>query len=162
MAWNIQCTSGRCELGGWAKNIVDLTQDHRDEEGYFLCECGKPGFIEKSFNLQEAGEKWNPFLKGAIALGDLGDSYQPFVFLVSHKKRGKVDSVWFSYYKDLRKRPGGRLKLGYAPGGPPVLGLKKVRGLVNELISLRLLRRYCMTGELRCRRRRASLVIAAG
>lgn len=112
MAWDIQCSRNKCDAGGWATNIVDLLKHHRDEEGYFLCDCGRRGLIEKSFKLQEKGRTWEPFLRGAIGLGRRGDSYQPFVFLVSHTKRGRVDSVWFSYYKDLR-RSGGRLKLGY-------------------------------------------------
>jgi hypothetical protein len=40
--------------------------------------------------------------------------------MVSYKTEGGCDDIWFSYYKDLRK-VGGRLKLGYGPGGPPVL-----------------------------------------
>lgn len=136
MAWDIRCTSDRCEAGAWAANIVDLIKKHRDEDGYFLCGCGKRGYVEKRFPMQERGQTWAPFLKGIISLGDAGDSYQPFVFLVSHKRRGRVDSVWFSYYKDLRKKRGGRLKLGHGPGGPPVLGVRQVRGLLTKLVGL--------------------------
>lgn len=141
MAWKIQCTSSRCAAGGRAANIVDLIRNHCDKEGYFLCGCGKRGFIEKSFELQELGKTWEPFLRGIIPLGNPSDSYQPFVFMVSHAKRGRVDSVWFSYYKDLRNRRGGRLELGYGPGGPPVLDMRKVRELVNELVRRGVLRK---------------------
>lgn len=71
--------------------------------------------------VQEAGDRWEPFLRGAIRLGASGDTYQPFVFLVSYEPAGTVTDVWFSYYKDLRDS-GCRLKLGYGPGGPPGLG----------------------------------------
>ena len=100
--------------------------------GHF--KCGGPGFVERSFELQEPGERWEPYLKGAIPLGEPGDTYQPFVFLVSYKPDGPATDVWFSYYKDLRDT-GGRLKLGYGPGGPPVLGSEQLLGLVKKLIE---------------------------
>jgi hypothetical protein len=117
----------------WAANIVELVSKHRDQGGWFMCaSCGKKGYIEKKFELQERGEVWEPFLRGIVPLGSPKDTYQPFVFLVSSAKNGPTDSVWFSYYKDLRK-DGGRLKLGYGPGGPPVLGNVDVLQLVRQL-----------------------------
>lgn len=56
------------------------------------------------------------------------------MFLVSDTPEGPPDQVWFSYYKDLR--PEGRLKLGYGPGGPPVLSMTTVVELINELTTL--------------------------
>jgi len=135
MAWYISCTDPECDEETWAAQIVDLIDNHRDESGWFLHGCGKPGYIEKSFSLQEGGNPWNPFLKGAIPLGDDGEVYQPFVFLVGNSPDGPADSIWFSYYKDLRSS-GGRLKLGYGPGGPPVLTIESVRGLMGELTDL--------------------------
>ena len=38
--------------------------------------------------------------------------------------------VWFAYYKDMRKQ-GGRLKMGYGPGGPPVFSAEEVLDLVG-------------------------------
>jgi hypothetical protein len=35
--------------------------------------------------MQEVGEVWEPFLRGAIPLGESGDTYQPFVFLISYR-----------------------------------------------------------------------------
>ncbi len=134
MAWNIKCASKHCHRGARAANIVDLIREHRDSEGYFLCSCGNCGYVKKTFSLQEADKTWSPFLRGIITLGERGNTYQPFVFLVSHRRRGRVDSVWFSYYKDLRRR-GGRLKLGYGPGGPPVFSLSQVNQLVRQLKS---------------------------
>ena len=46
-----------------------------------------------------------------------------------------MTDVWFSYYKDLRDT-GGRLKLGYGPGGPPVLGAVDVLKLVRQMVAL--------------------------
>jgi hypothetical protein len=98
MAWLIQCSDKKCKGQTWAKNIVDLIRLHCDEDGYFLCgQCKKPvGYVEKSFELQEIGEKWEPFLRGIIPQGSPGDSYQPFVFLVSYKPGSPVNNVWFS------------------------------------------------------------------
>ena len=138
MAWQIKCKRRGCTEQTWAGNIVDLIDNHRDGDGWFLCNCGHQGFIEKSFALQEPGEVWEPFLKGIIPLGDAGKTYQPFVFLVGSTPTGPADAVWFSYYKDLR-RSGGRLKLGYGPGGPPVLGTEGVATLVKQLTVLGLL-----------------------
>ena len=42
--------------------------------------------------------------------------------------------VWFSYYKDLRP-DGGRLKLGYGPGGPPVLDGESVVELMAHMLE---------------------------
>jgi len=96
--------------------------------------CGGKGYIEKSFDLQEPGETWEPYLKGIIPLGTPGDTYQPFVFLVSYSPNELPNDVWFSYYKDTRST-GGRLKLGYGPGGPPVLGAEQVLRLIKIMME---------------------------
>ena len=133
MGWSINCAS--CGKESCASNIVDLLTNHTDDDGWFLCSGGHHGYIEKSFALQEEGDRWEPFLRGAIPLGTPGDTYQPFVFLVSYEPAGEVTDVWFSYYKDLRAT-GGRLKLGYGPGGPPVLGAADVLKLVRRMLAL--------------------------
>ena len=138
MAWYIKCSDADCKEQNWARHIVDLIQNHRDTEGWFVCRCGKKAYVKNSFRLQEAGEVWEPFLKGIIPLGAPDKSYQPFVFLVGSDPLGPANAVWFSYYKDLRRR-GGRLKLGYGPGGPPVLGMQRVADLVRKLVELRCL-----------------------
>lgn len=142
MGWSIQCCDSNCGKQTWASNIVDLIQNHTDENGWFKCSaCSKSGYIKKSFDLQEPGHTWKPFLKGVIPLGDPNDTYQPFVFLVSYEPNGTASDVWFSYYKDLRDT-GGRLKLGYGPGGPPVLGSNQIIALLKKLIALE-----CITSE---------------
>lgn len=138
MGWSITCADPKCGKESWASNIVDLITKHRDEEGWFVCSCGKRGYIKKSFQLQEVGEVWEPFLRGIIPLGTAGGTYQPFVFLVSYEPTAEVTDVWFSYYKDLRSA-GGRLKLGYGPGGPPVLGKAAFLGLVSHLVQAKCL-----------------------
>ena len=122
MPWSIDCCNKACGKTTRVANIVDLLNCHRNELGWFRCNCGSRGCIEKRFKLQEGeGETWEPYLKGAIRLtDDPCDTYQPFVFLVGYAPNEEPTDVWFSYYKDLR-RHGGRLKLGYGPGGPPVL-----------------------------------------
>lgn len=147
MAWNIKCSDSDCGQETWVSNIVDLIADHRDVRGWFLCPlCGKHGHIVKSFKLQEV-EVWEPYLRGIIPLGNSGDTYQPFVFLVSYKPRSEVTDIWFSYYKDLRSS-GGRLKLGYGPGGPPVLCKVKFLSLLSELVASRLLTKREVLGAV--------------
>jgi hypothetical protein len=135
MGWEIKCNDTSCKKVTWAANIVDLISNHRDDSGWFLCQCGKPGYIEKSFELQEPGEVWEPYLRGIIPLGDPEDTYQPFIFLVSYEPNGDPNDLWFSYYKDLRAS-GGRLKLGYGPGGPPVLGISSMLKLLRHLVEV--------------------------
>ena len=77
-------------------------------------------------------------MRGAIRLGDPDDTYQPFIFMVSYEPDGKANDIWFSYYKDLRET-GGRLKLGYGPGGPPVLGAEQLIFLLKRLTQLGLI-----------------------
>ena len=139
--WLIQCNNKGCNSKTWAGNIVDLIDNHTDKDGRFICgECGKYGFIEKSFELQESGETWEHYLRGVIRLGDTKDTYQPFVFMVSYKPNGPANDIWFSYYKDMRNN-GGRLKLGYGPGGPPVLGSEQLLSLLQRLLSLGIVRK---------------------
>lgn len=139
MGWSIQCNNQDCKEYTWASNIVDLIDNHTNSQGWFVCgSCGASGFIEKKFDLQEPGNTWEPYLRGAIRLGDPDDTYQPFVFMVSYEPDGKVNDIWFSYYKDLRET-GGRLKLGYGPGGPPVLGTDQLLSLLKTLMELGLI-----------------------
>jgi hypothetical protein len=138
MGWSIRCTDSNCGQRPWANDIVDLIANHRDDKGWFLCTCGKHGYIEKSFKLQGPGQVWEPYLRCVIPLGESGDTYQPFVFLVSYDPSSEVIDIWFSYYKDLRSS-GGRLKLGYGPGGPPVLGKASFLTLLSQLVATRCL-----------------------
>ncbi len=133
MGWDLKCSRPRCGQMTWAANIVDLVADHRDAHGWFLCSCGAHASVERKFALQEPGEEWEPHLRGIVPLGSAGEIYQPFVFLVSYGATDPVVDVWFSYYKDMRPS-GGRLKFGYGPGGPPVLGKEQILDLVSALI----------------------------
>lgn len=147
MGWLIKCTDTSCNQQSWANNIVDLISNHRDGKGWFLCSCGKFGYIEKSFKLQEPGETWEPYLRGAISLGKPSETYQPFVFLVSYNPNGEATDIWFSYYKDLRSS-GGRLKLGYGPGGPPVLGKTNFLNLISQLVVTQCLTKEEVSGAI--------------
>lgn len=134
MPFTIKCN--KCGKETWATNIIDLVKNHRDSDGWFLCQCGEHGFIEKRFDMQEEGETWEPFLKAIITLGNQDDTYQPFVYLVSSKPDEAVNAIWFAYYKDTRSSPGGRLKLGYGPGGPPVLGKEQIFQMMRQMKSM--------------------------
>ena len=136
MSWTIKCSSQQCSKESYAANVVELIHKCTDDDGWFRCShCHSLGYIVKSFNLQERGEVWEPILRGAIPLGKRDDTYQPFVFLISYEVPGDVVDIWFSYYKDLRSS-GGKLKLGYGPGGPPVLHYNQVFKMLNQLIRL--------------------------
>ena len=139
MPYKVKCSESICGKERIATNIVDLITNYRDKNGWFICkDCGGKGYIEKSFSLQEENGVWEPFLKGIITLGDKGDPYQPFVFNVSNSPKDKTNAIWFSYYKDLRD-VGGRLKLGYGPGGPPVLHKDTLLELIKVLLELEVL-----------------------
>jgi hypothetical protein len=96
--------------------------------------------VKKHYDLQEQGEIWAPHLRGAIVLGEVDESYQPFVFLVSYQPTGEVTDLWFSYYKDLRAT-GGRLKLGHGPGGPPNLHKSSLLYLMRTLLDVGILQK---------------------
>ena len=81
-----------------------------------------------------------PFLRGAISLGAPKDTYQSFVYLVSYEPDGPINDLWFAYYKDIRAT-GGRLKVGYGRGGPPVLGTQQLLALLHRLIAIGVLSR---------------------
>lgn len=145
MGWLIQCNNLACNKETWACNIVDLIDNCTDKNGWFICShCNNCGFIKKKFDLQEPGETWEPFLLGVLRLGVINDTYQPFVFMVSYDSNGPAEDIWFSYYKDLRST-GGRLKLGYGPGGPPVLGTEQILLLLKNLIGLGLIEKDKIT-----------------
>ena len=134
MGWLVQCSV--CSWKRSESNIVNLIRNRTDDDGWFKCaECNSDAYIEKKFDLQEPGGRWEPYLRGMVCLGEPQEIYQPFVFLVSYKPKGEAFDVWFSYYKDTRES-GGRLKLGYGPGGPPVLGADDLLKLFRRLIEL--------------------------
>ena len=142
-SWIIECSANPKHEKSYPHNIHDLIQNKKyfDENGWFQCsDCKSAGYIQKSYKLQERDQKgkqeeWQPLLKGAIKLGEENDSYQPFIFLVSYEDpKRKPEDVWFCYYKDTRPN-GGRLKLGYGPGGPPVLSINSVLSLIETMAN---------------------------
>jgi hypothetical protein len=139
MSDNIICLNESCGKITWSGNIVELIDNHTNEDGYFVCEhCKSLGYIKKSFGLVEPNEFWEPILRGIVKLGQPGETYQPFIYLVSNSVSAPPSSAWFCYYKDMRKF-GGKLKLGHGPGGPPVLNNEQIIAIINKLISLQIL-----------------------
>jgi hypothetical protein len=134
--WQIRCSDPECNRKTEPGDIQKLLDNYLNKDNLFICKhCGKSGYIEKYFKLQEKGGVWNPRLRGAIKLGEQNDTYQPFVCLVSYEPNSDIKDIWFCYYKDTRNEIGGRLRLGYGPGGPPVLPLDKVINLLKILLS---------------------------
>jgi hypothetical protein len=140
MPFTVTCSDPSCGCVTWAKNIVDLIDNHTNTDGWFVCEtCKKPsGYIEKNFTLQEGEEEvWAPYLRGVIKVNDDADAiYQPFIFLVSYDPKAPIEDYWFCYYKDMRSMPNGRLKMGHGPGGPPVLGKQNIVKMLKKMISI--------------------------
>jgi len=133
MSFRLTCSNNKCRSSQKAKNIVDLISNYVGDDYFFKCpECSHDMHMAKSFNLQETGREWKPYLRGVVKLGIRGHSYQPFIFLCSREAATRISSCWFSYYKDLRSS-GGRLKLGYGPGGPPNLQMKQIKKMVKVL-----------------------------
>lgn len=143
---HITCTKPDCR-GANPRNYVDLLDNYLDQSGRIKCKCGAKGFVKKYFELQEKGQTWDPYLVGAIRLASPEDTYQPFVFLCSSEPSGEPDETWFCYYKDTTHE-GGRLKMGYGPGGPPVLGNETVVTLVREMLKRGLLDRESLQTAL--------------
>ena len=140
MGYILHCLNKECETKTFeARNIVDLISKYVGRNYLFICPiCKSEMYIEKHFKLQEKGETWNPYLRGIIPLGENNDTYQPFIYLVSGSPNGQIDSCWFCYYKDTRKQ-GGILKLGYGPGGPPVLSIEQIKKFVETLKELKIM-----------------------
>lgn len=136
MAWTINCTN--CGKQTTAAHIVDLT-NHLDPSGWFLCRhCKTRGYIEKRFNLQEQGRPpWKPYLRAMLrpSMYEQTSTYQPFAFLVGYSPDDHPTDVWFCYYKDTRAEPGGRLKMGHGPGGPPVFEAEALIDLVAQMVK---------------------------
>ena len=137
-SWPIRCTSGECNHTTEPANIAELVNPEKgylDDQGWFVCEkCGGSGYIEKKYDTQE-GEKFIPYLKAVLRpSGYEGDTYQPFAFLASNSPDEHPGSVWFVYFKDTRNRPGGRLKMGYGPGGPPYFDVDDVLEMMVQMV----------------------------
>ena len=142
MGYLINCD--KCKQDSWADNIVDLIDNHLDKQNLLKCSnCGASGaYICKLSETQEKGE-WERWIKGVIRI-DYKEkeikNYHPYIFLLSHDgSKGKINSVQISYYKDLRKTKDGRLKHGHGPGGTPVLNLKDMKNIFQELFRLGLI-----------------------
>ena len=134
-SWDIHCKNPQCGAVTDPGAIDKLAHPcHRDALGFFLCsKCRERGYIEKSYKTQEGG-RWKPYLLGMVGhVADPGETYFPFAFLTSDNSKGPVKQVWFCYYKDTR--PGGRLKMGHGPGGPPVFELEHFSDLTQSVCA---------------------------
>lgn len=132
MGFEIKCPCGEST---WAKEILDLLQNHTDPAtGRLLCShCGKPhGRVEQVEELQEGGT-WKYWVVGAMPLASPDRYHRPYLRLVAETPDGGPSMVQFSYYKDTRDLPGGRLKHGHGPGGPTVLA---EQALIKAIVLL--------------------------
>ena len=141
MGYKINCDA--CKQASWARNIVDLIDNHLDESHMLKCtNCDASGaYIYLASETQSNEGTWERWMKGIIRI-DYKDeegnesTYHPYVFLHTHSEpQGKIDSVQISYYKDHRKT-GGVLKHGHGPGGTPVLDLVDITSIRQKLIDI--------------------------
>lgn len=138
MGFLIKCTDRHCgHQDTWADDIIDLIQNHTNERGWFLCECGKNGYINNDFFLQEGGDIWKPYLMGAIKLGNNNVNYQPLALLASSNPYhySAPTDIWLSYYRDLRQS-GGPLTIGHGYRIQAVLNKYHILNLVKCLTSI--------------------------
>lgn len=136
MAYDVKCRT--CDAHTSAGNIVDLLKHHTNQSGRFVCaKCsGTDTFIYRISDLQEGPEeKWERWIKGVILIDSGIQTYSPYVFLTADSEDGPITSLHFHYYKDTRSQPGGRLKHGHGPGGPPVLGIDDLFRILEHLIT---------------------------
>lgn len=136
-SWPITCTNSECGHLTAPANIAELVNPEKgylDDQSWFVCEkCGGRGYIKKKYNTQEGGE-FIPHLKAVIRpSGYEGDRYQPFAFLSSNSPGDPPNAVWFVYYKDTSDL-GGRLKMGYGPGGPPYFEVADVLDMMVQIV----------------------------
>ena len=139
MGYSINCD--KCKQSSWAGNIVELIDNHLDENHMLKCNnCGaKAAYIYLASQTQSNEGTWERWVRGIIRI-DYDDeenkNYHPYVFLHTHDgPEGEIDSLQISYYKDHRKK-GGALKHGHGPGGTPVLGLMDIENIFQKLIGL--------------------------
>jgi hypothetical protein len=136
MAYDVKCRA--CGTHTWAGNVVDLFADHTDQSGRFVCSrcSGTDTFIYRISDLQEGpDEKWERWIKGVIRIDSGIPTYSPYVFLTAEAEDGPITGLHFHYYKDTRSQPGGRLKHGHGPGGPPVLGIDDLFRILEHLVD---------------------------
>lgn len=136
MGYDFKCRS--CQQITWAANIVDLLNVYTDPHGRFVCpQCGQTDtFIYRISKLQEGPEEhWERWIKGVIRIDSGIPTYSPYVFLTADFEDGPITGLHFHYYKDTRTHPGGRLKHGHGPGGPPVLGIEDIFTIIEHLIQ---------------------------
>jgi hypothetical protein len=136
MAYDVKCRG--CNAHTAVGNIVDLLKDHTNQSGRFVCsKCsGTDTFIYRISALQEGPEqKWERWIKGVIPIDSGIETYSPYVFLTADSEDGPVTGLHFHYYKDTRAQPGGRLKHGHGPGGPPVLGIDGLFCILEHLVT---------------------------
>ena len=136
MGYTIKCRKQTCGEERYAKNIVDLINNHTDSLGRLKCiVCGNTdAYIYQKSELQEKGEPWERWTKGVIRLKTQFPQYCPYVFLSSYSEDGDVTDIQFMYYKDTRPT-GGKLKHGHGPGGGAALNKGEMLQLLGKLIS---------------------------
>jgi hypothetical protein len=136
MAYDVKCRACRSET--WATNIVELFNNHTNSDGRFICsKCsGTDTFIYRISDLQEGpDETWERWIKGVIKIDSGIPTYSPYIFLTADSEDGSITGLHFHYYKDTRSQPGGRLKHGHGPGGPPVLSIDDLFTILQHLVS---------------------------
>jgi hypothetical protein len=141
MPYDITCRA--CRKTSIASEIVELIQRHTGPTGSFICShCGSiDTFIYRESKLQEKGRKWERWIKGIFVIGSDEPTYVPYIFLTATAEDATPNGLHFHYYKDTRAEPGGRLKQGHGPGGPPVLEKTDLFKILEYLTAIDIISR---------------------
>jgi hypothetical protein len=90
-------------------------------------------YVKRESALQEKGKVWRRRIRAVISITTDFPTYTPYVFLTAETETGEPSGVHFNYYKDTRRRAGGRLKHGHGPGGAPVFSRAELLQLLVKL-----------------------------
>ena len=121
MKWPIECDD--CGQITLVPDIVELINHHLDDHGRILCgQCVKPGYIEKTYEIQENDTPHlKPYIRAIIpgtAKRDKAGTYRPLAFLASFAPDQEPQELWLSSVEDTRAK-GGPPQDGTRPRRPP-------------------------------------------
>ncbi len=142
MTIEIKCL--KCDKLTYAKNIVDLINDHTDHTfgengGMIQCKhCKKLGYVLDALKLQKLGQTCNRHIKGVFRIPTEFETVFPYVYLISQKKDQNPIELKIRYYKGRRK-DGKRLKVGHGPDGIPLIHNSGLAKIAEKLLEMKII-----------------------